>query len=87
MNIKRIAVSAIIILAAQQASGIEDKIELDAMKIIANEELPGVLYLVPWKDTDSAPIDNQQLRLHDFFGDLYEPIMPTDIFSESTNFD
>jgi hypothetical protein len=33
-------------------SGQRDRIELDASSIKGNQELPKVLYIVPWKDSD-----------------------------------
>lgn len=54
----------------------EDKIELDTTRIITNEELPGLIYLVPWKDTEAVRVEKQKLVLHDFFGELYDPILP-----------
>lgn len=58
------------------ALAVEDAIELETTRIITNEELPGLIYLVPWKDIEAARVDNQKLVLHDFFGDLYDPVLP-----------
>jgi hypothetical protein len=53
----------------------EDKVEVETTRIKANKELPKVLYVVPWKEMESYKNVDQKLVLHDFFGDLYEPII------------
>lgn len=55
----------------------EDQIELDTTRIKANQELPQILYIVPWKDAHESKQDEQKLVLHDFFGDLYDPVLPS----------
>lgn len=55
----------------------EDRIELETTRIKANRELPQILYVVPWKDIDSGKGEEQRLVLHNFFGDLYDPVLPT----------
>lgn len=46
----------------------------------SNQELPKILYVVPWKDvTGGANQTQQKLSLHDFFGDLYEPLIPSKV--------
>lgn len=55
----------------------EDKIELETTRIKANKELPQILYMVPWKDFETPKGKNQKLRLHDFFGGLYDPLLPS----------
>jgi hypothetical protein len=54
----------------------EDRIELETTRIKANQELPQILYVVPWKDMESSKEDDQKLVLHNFFGDLYDPVLP-----------
>lgn len=55
----------------------EDKIALEVTQIKANQELPQILYVVPWKDITGNRETEQKLVLHDFFGDLYDPILPS----------
>ncbi len=57
----------------------DDIQSVDTTHIRASKELPKVLYVVPWKDVSSREDTEQKLVLHDFFGDLYDPILPNDI--------
>lgn len=67
------------LMVAMPVSANENKaIELDTTRIKVNEELPQILYIVPWKDFEPGTSRRFKLRLHDFFGDLYEPQLPTD---------
>jgi len=68
----------IALLSTSYATAAEDKIELETTRIKANQELPQILYVVPWKDMESSDEDDQKLVLHDFFGDLYKPVLPSD---------
>jgi len=52
----------------------EDKIELKTIKIKGNKELPKILYVVPWQESGKSKKRTQKLQLHNFFGDIYEPI-------------
>ena len=54
----------------------EEEIKLDTTYIKANKELPQILYVVPWKDIRQTGEPKQKLVLHDFFGDLYNPVTP-----------
>jgi len=67
-----------VLLPAPYATAAEDNIELETTRIKANRELPQILYVVPWKDMESSEETDQKLVLHDFFGDLYEPVLPSD---------
>ncbi|MES2825413.1 MAG: hypothetical protein V4732_17570 [Pseudomonadota bacterium] len=62
-------------LFALQANAKEENVEVDATRIKANKDLPKVLYVVPWKDMESNKNTDQKLVLHDFFGDLYDPVL------------
>ena len=53
----------------------KDSLEVDATRINANKDLPKVLYVVPWKDMETTKNTDQKLVLHDFFGDLYDPVL------------
>lgn len=63
-------------LTTVPAAAVEDQIELDTTRIKTNDELPGILYLVPWKDIEPTETRQQKLTLHNFFGDLYDPVLP-----------
>jgi len=58
------------------ASGAEDKIELKTIQIKGNKELPKILYVVPWQDAGHNKKEQQKVKLHNFFGELYEPLTP-----------
>lgn len=64
---------------SNSALGQEDKIKLDTTRIKANKELPQILYIVPWKDFEVKKEDEHKLKLHDFFGELYQPVLPSQI--------
>lgn len=56
----------------------EESFEVETTRIQSNQELPKILYVVPWKDVTGGTNQTQQkLALHDFFGDLYEPLIPS----------
>lgn len=65
----------------------EENVEVDATRIKANKELPKILYVVPWKDMETNQNTDQKLVLHDFFGDLYDPVLVsnTDYLTEKAN--
>jgi len=43
-----------------------------------NQELPKILYVVPWKDSKNKKAANPKLVLHNLMGDLYEPQLASD---------
>lgn len=55
-----------------------DQIELEITTIKGNKELPKILYLVPWKDIKQTRKAEQKLVLHSLFGDLFDPVLPTE---------
>lgn len=60
----------------------KSKIKLETTRIKANKELPQILYIVPWKDFDVSGSEDYKIKLHDLFGDLYDPLLassPTDL--------
>lgn len=76
------------LLIALTASGIkvnaqDDGFEVETTRIQSNQELPQVLYVVPWKDVTGTNQTQQKLTLHDFFGDLYEPLIPSKVAIET----
>jgi hypothetical protein len=60
--------------AAQQG----DQIEHEITTIKGNKELTKNLYLVPRKDVKQAKKAEQKLVLHSLFGDLFDPVLPTE---------
>ena len=58
---------------AQSAS----QMELDTTVIKGNTELPKYLYVVPWQDRKSDQKVEQKLVLHNLYGDLFDPVLPT----------
>ena len=50
----------------------EEVIEMDALSIIGNKELPNVLYILPWKQTDLPEM--LELPLSDLIDGALKPI-------------
>lgn len=61
---------------AQTTLYAEDKIELETTTIKGNKELPKILFVVPWQDIKNSKKEEQQIRLHSLFGDLFDPVTP-----------
>jgi hypothetical protein len=66
----------VLVLPAAAQEG--DQIELKITTIKGNRELPKILYLVPWKDIKQPNKAEQKLVLHSLFGDLFDPVLPTE---------
>lgn len=62
----------------------EDKIKLETITIKGNKELPKILYVVPWQEAARTKQKEQKLKLHRFFGELYEPLS---VAAPKTQFD
>ncbi len=60
----------------------EDRLDLDTTTIKGNKELPKILYVVPWKDTEKYKQRDRKLVLHSLFGHLFEPVLPEQKRSE-----
>lgn len=60
----------------------QDRIELDTTTIKGNTELPKYLYVVPWQDRKSDQQQEQQLKLHNLYGDLFDPQLPARIAAD-----
>ncbi len=58
------------------ASPASERIDLDKTTIKGNAELPKYLYVVPWRDKTKASLPEKKLRLHDLYGDLFDPVKP-----------
>ena len=64
------------ITVSHYAIGSETILKMDTIKIKGNQELPQVLYVVPWKSINKAPSHQHKLKLHSLFGDFFEPVVP-----------
>jgi len=53
-------------------------IELETLKIQGNKELPKMLFIVPWKNSNKSNSKNthQKLVLHSLYGNLFDPVTP-----------
>ena len=58
----------------------DDELELNTSFVKGNKELPQMLYIVPWQDmkTKKGKKAAQNLTLHSLFGDIFEPVLPTE---------
>lgn len=66
----------LLILALANPTYAKDKIILEITTIKGNEELPKILYIVPWKEISASKSEEQKLVLHSLFGDLFDPVYP-----------
>jgi hypothetical protein len=78
--------SLLLLLIGTNANA-DDNQDVDTTHIKANKELPKVLYVVPWKDLEARKDTEEKLVLHDFFGVLYEPVLPDDVMLQDTRID
>lgn len=67
----------ILLISVTFAGLAEDTIELETTIIKGNKELPKILYIVPWKEARKNELSERKLVLHSLFGDVFEPVMPT----------
>lgn len=83
----KIFIFILVSLSFSLAQAADDNIEVETTRIKANKEQPKVLYVVPWKEMEKDQNTDQKLVLHDFFGDLYDPLLPanTELTSEATD--
>lgn len=72
-----------LLTASLHVTAQDDTFEVETTRIQSNPELPQILYVVPWKDVTGTNQTQQKLALHDFFGDLYEPLIPSDVAVET----
>lgn len=61
----------------------DDVIELAPTTIKGNTELPKYLYVVPWQDKQSKNLSERSLRLHNLYGDLFDPLMPAPVHDDA----
>ncbi len=86
MKVRSFALVLLLSLSAhaQQVPRIE--IEMDATTIKANKELPKLLYIIPWKDTELAEATGERkILIPALFGDFYQPVLPGELTPEVTN--
>lgn len=77
MNIKLIKIAILVIFSTIAVSGMAaDRVELETTIIKGNDELPKILYIIPWKDVEQSKTEEQKLVLHSLFGDLFDPVYP-----------
>ena len=74
--------TVIMLLGMTSSLFAQDKIELDTTTIKVNTELPKYLYVVPWQDRKSDQKQEQQLKLHNLYGDLFDPQLPAHIAAD-----
>lgn len=55
----------------------QDTIELETTRIKGNTELPKYLYVVPWQDKERINKEQQKLVLHNLYGELFDPVLPS----------
>ena len=73
---KRILLLATLLLFSVFSIAVEDRVELDTTIIKGNTELPKILYVVPWADLDGKVENQQKIKLHSLFGDMFDPVTP-----------
>lgn len=68
-QLKLIVVFVIMLINPAQA---EDRIEMKGTSIIGNQELPKVLYVVPWKNSELP--DMEQPALQSLIDEILQPL-------------
>ncbi|UZJ44252.1 hypothetical protein OOT55_16555 [Marinimicrobium sp. C6131] len=67
---------------AQESPRIE--IEMETTRIRSNRELPKLLYIIPWRDTElSDRSGERKILIPDLFSDYYEPLLPREAKEQS----
>lgn len=62
------------------------EVELKTTIIKGNNEAPQIFYMVPWQETSNIKtrkVKEQRLILHSLFGDLFDPILPEMLDSDT----
>ena len=62
-----------------QDSDNEDKVELETTFIKTNNELPQILYIVPWKEIKNKSRKQDIIVLHSLFGTTFDPVTLDDL--------
>jgi len=55
----------------------EVEIKMDTTTIKGNTELPKIIYIVPWKESKQYKNKEQLLVIHSLYGDLFDPVLPS----------
>lgn len=72
-----IFITVLLSSAAWGQEGTRIEVEMDTTTIQTHKELPMLLYIVPWKDTELSASDGErQIVIHNLFGDFYDPLFP-----------
>lgn len=66
-------------LLAAAATGLraEEELDLEGMSVMGNQELPKALFIVPWKEAESATVPDRPLN--SLLNDALQPVDP-DVF-------
>ena len=81
---KPIILAGTIVLLMSTKAFSEQTIELETTTIKGNTELPKYLYVVPWQDKEGDRNKERKLRLHNIYGDLFDPVMPENTLMEES---
>lgn len=75
------AVALLTLVAASLSPAVmgQEIIELETTTIQGNTELPKYMYVVPWRDTKSTKAQDRKLKLHNLYGDLFDPLLPAQL--------
>lgn len=83
MTVRTIATSivALTLVLMTQGTHAQDtpriEIQMDATRIRSHQELPKLLYIVPWRDTDLVEnTGDRKILIPDLFQDYYQPLLP-----------
>lgn len=49
---------------------------------IDDSESPNILYVIPWTDIEKKEVSDPKLVIHDLMGEIYEPVIWDEEFSE-----
>lgn len=78
-TLKAIVPAVLLVVAtglADDAAG-EEKLEMEGMAVIGNQELPKALFIVPWKDPESAMAPDRPINT--LIDEALQPVDP-DVF-------
>lgn len=70
------SLAVLLVGLVSQPVNAQDSIELEKTTIKGNDELPKYMYVVPWRDKQSKSRLDRKLKLHDLYGDLFDPVRP-----------
>lgn len=77
-QICRLFMLASLIVAADAVAEepVQDPVAMKKTTIRGGSELPKYLYVVPWRDQAKASVPEKKLRLHNLYGNLFDPVRP-----------